>query len=279
MDELHNQVFSPGSLPELFSSWSRFPDAVLFAGGTELVRGQGGLVFRLPRNLIALGRIEELRRFSRTERFLDIGATATLSEILALGKILPEALRRAIAETANPQVRNLATIGGNICCPSRRMDTFAPLVALDARLELRTAVSSRWISASRFAPAFGPPLLGANELLTRIRLPLETWDYCVHRRLGTSRWPDDEGAVFSFIARAQKGILSDVRMAFAGKTLVRDREIDNAIIGKSLPLEARMATAFVDRWRTAVAEAQFPSGLLKDRFLNLVEQAVFGLCD
>ena len=279
MDELHNQVFSPTSLPELFSSWGRFPDAVLFAGGTSLVQGQGGLAFSLPRNLISLSRIEELRRFSRTERYLDIGATATLSDILALGKILPEVLRKALAEMANPQVRNLATIGGNVCSLSRRMDAYAPLVALDARLELRTAVSSRWISASRFAPAFGPPLLAADELLTRIRLPLESWDYCVHRRLGVPRWPDEEGAVFSFIARAQKGILSDVRMAFAGRTLVRDREIDNMVIGKALPLETKVAAAFVERWRSAVADAQFPTGLLKDRFLNLAEQAVFGLCD
>jgi CO/xanthine dehydrogenase FAD-binding subunit len=279
MDALHNQVFTPTTLAELYASWARFPDAVLYAGGTEIARTQAGRTLHLPRNIISLSRIDELRRISRTERYLEIGAAVTLDEILSLGKIVPEALRRALQDAANPQVRNLATIGGNLCCAKRRMDAFAPLAALDARLELRTAMASRWVAAARFAPAFGPPLLAEQEILTRLRVPLEAWDYIVHRKLGQARWPDDEGGVFTFIARAQKGILSEVRLVFAGVTLIRDREIDTDFVGKSLPLARRDAVAFVERWRNRLKESDYPKGLLKNQVLNLAEFAAFGLTD
>lgn len=279
MEELHNQVFAPAALSELFASWDRFPDAVPYAGGTEIIRGQGSRVFRLPKNILAVRQIEELRRITRTERYLEIGAAATLDEILSLGKIIPEALRRAIEEIATPQVRNLATLGGNVCCAGRRLDTFAPLVALDARFELRTATGSRWVAAGRFAPGPGAPLLMRMELLTRIRVPLETWNYTVQRRIGGPSRPDGDSAAYTFIARAERDILSDARVALAGSELVRDRSIENMIIGKALPLSHKDTSDFMDRWKNRLSGVTYPADLLKDRFLNLVEASLLGLSE
>jgi CO/xanthine dehydrogenase FAD-binding subunit len=279
MDGLHNQVFAPLTLQELFDFWQRFPDATPYAGGTELVRGQGGRTFVLPGNILALFRLEELRRISRTERYLEIGAAVTLDELLGLGKIVPEILKLAVMDIATPQIRNLATIGGNLCCTGRRMDSFAAMVVLDAKFELRTASASRWIAAGRFAPGSGAPVLEKKELLTRIRIPLETWHHVSYCRIGQTRWPDAVGAVFSFIARAEKGILSEARLALAGKELVRDREIENSIVGKNLPMHRREVAVFLDRWRTRMQDDIYPDGLLGDRFLNLIEQAVLNLAD
>ncbi|GAB1484343.1 hypothetical protein MASR2M78_31610 [Treponema sp.] len=52
MDVLHNQVFATTSLSELFIAWSRFPDSCVYAGGTEILRGQGGLTLQLPQNIL-----------------------------------------------------------------------------------------------------------------------------------------------------------------------------------------------------------------------------------
>lgn len=279
MEGLHNQVFSPSSWAELFTSWARFPDAIPYAGGTELVLGQGGRNFQLPRNILSLSSIEELGRISRTERYLEIGAMVKLNDILFLGKMVPECLREAISHVANQHVRNIATIGGNLCCRRRRLDVYPPLVALDARFELRTANGSRWVAAGRFAPLAGEPLFEKQELLSRIRVPLGSWDYTLYRRIGGVGRLGDEGAAFAFIARAEKDILSDVRLAFAGNELVRDRAIENSIIGKGLPLSKRDAGEVADRWRTRLQGASYPTGLLKSRFLNLIEAAVQGLTE
>ncbi len=281
MAELHNQVFSPVSLMDLFASWARYPDAVLYAGGTDLVRGQGQRNFRLPRNIISISGVQELRHVSRTERYLEIGAAVTLSGVLSLGKIVPEVLRASLSQIATPQVRNLATIGGNICCRSRRLDSFAPLAALDARFELRTAAVTRWVSAARFAPDAGAPLFEPMELLTRIRVPLESWNYSLYRRIGGVGIPSEDTAAFAFIAKTEKDILSEVRMAMAGLELLRDRSIENAVVGKGLPLSRKDAAAFHERWRDQLTElnAPYPGGLMRDRFLNLVEQAITALSE
>ncbi|MFA6505200.1 MAG: FAD binding domain-containing protein [Treponemataceae bacterium] len=281
MEGLHNQVFFPTTMADLFSSWARCPDAVPYAGGTDLILGQGGRSFLLPRNIISLAPIEELRRISRTERYLEIGAAVTLAEIFALGKIVPEILRSSLSEIANPQVRNIATIGGSLCCRRRRLDVFAPLAVLDARLELRTATTSRWVSVGRFAPESGEPLLEKAELLTRIRVPLESWNYNLYTRIGGIGIPTEDSASFSFIARAENDILSEVRLALAGMELIRDRSIENTIVGKSLPLTRKHASGFHERWRDRLnaLNAPYPADLLRDRFLNLVEQAVMGLAE
>jgi CO/xanthine dehydrogenase FAD-binding subunit len=279
MDGLHNQVFQPVSLTELFAAWKRLPGAVVYAGGTELLRGQGDYTVSLPRDTLYLSRIDELARVNRTERYLEVGAMVTLSDILDLGKIVPEVLRRALAGAANPQVRNLATIGGCLCRADRRLDAFAPLAVLDARLELRSADAARWISAARFAPDDGPPQKAEQELLTRIRIPLEDWDYAMHRRFGTPHRPSADSAVFSCIAHTQKGFLTDFRLAMAGRRLIRDREIDNLLIGRSLPLNRREAATLTERWREYLDSAAIPEGLFRSGFLNSVEQAVLGLAD
>jgi hypothetical protein len=68
-------------------------------------------------------------------------------------------------------------------------------------------------------------------------------------------------------------------LALAGKELVRDREIENSIVGKNLPMHRREVAVFLDRWRTRMQDGIYPGGLLGDRFLNLIEQAVLNLAD
>ena len=152
-----SQVFFPAGYQELFSYWNQNPDAVLFAGGTEHIRNQNRRILVLPQKIISLDQIDDLRRIGRTERYLEIGAMVNLDEIINVGKIVPEALSQCLICIAGPQLRNQATIGGNLCNPSRRLDASAPMIALDAHFELRNAQSTRWISASRFFSMPGMP--------------------------------------------------------------------------------------------------------------------------
>jgi CO/xanthine dehydrogenase FAD-binding subunit len=279
MDVPHNQVFAPTGLQELFALWERNPSATLYAGGTELLRSQGGRKLNLPANLVSLGRIEELRRITRTERYLELGAQVTLEEILGLGKIVPECLAKTLKGTASPPVRNLATIGGSLCTIRGRMDCFAAMVALDARFEIRTGSLSRWVAASRFAPDLGPALLEPLELLTRVRIPLELWDYTAHRKFGIPHLPDPEGGTAVFIARTQKNILSEIRLVFSGRQLIRNRDMDTSIAGKTLPLARRDAHVFTDKWRAILGGEACPNNLLRDQLINFIDDAVTKLVE
>ena len=93
MDAPLNKVYFPATMFELHSIWSRFPDAILYAGGSSFIYGQDSYYINLPLDLISLEKLEELRRISRTERYLEIGAMVELNEVLRLGKIVPKILR------------------------------------------------------------------------------------------------------------------------------------------------------------------------------------------
>jgi CO/xanthine dehydrogenase FAD-binding subunit len=273
-----NQVFFPATFQELFTAWGKFPDAVPFAGGTGIIRGQGKQMLELPRNILSLDKLADLRRITRTERYLEIGAMVRLNEIIRLGKIVPEALTQCLESISGPQVRNLATIGGNICYPLRRLDTSAPLVALDAHFELRSAQNSRWISASRFSSLPGPLSLNPQELLTRIRIPLEQWNYTVFQKF-RSPGPGDFGGNMVFIMKTQKSVLTDIRVVFGGEIILRDKNSEAIIIGKQLPLNHRDAEEFVEHWKTYLSALETPGPIIRGELFNFIESTVSFIAD
>lgn len=277
MDATSSQVFTPENYTELFAAWSRFPEAQLFAGGTAFLCGQGSRLLNLPPHIISLQKMNELRRITRTERYLEIGAGVSLSEILLLGKIVPEALLLSLKNIATAQIRNLATLGGNICCRKRPMDAVAALVALDARYELRDFSTSRWVAASKyssFADSEKP-----RELVCRIRIPLEHWDFTLYRKFGAVHVPVENGGAITFIASAQKNILSDLRLVFAGPTLMRDRDIETSLVGKLLPLGRKESGLFMDRWREKLDHESLNNKLLRDQVLNFIESVLVELSE
>jgi CO/xanthine dehydrogenase FAD-binding subunit len=272
-----NQVFFPNTLGELFTAWTRFPEAVPFAGGTNIIRNQGGGLI-LPQTILSLGEIAELKRISRTERYLDIGAMVKLWDIVRLGKIVPEALTRSLEGIAGPQLRGLATIGGNICVPESRLDCTAALIALDAIYELRSAQNTRWISASRFSSLPDSLALNPQELLTRIRIPLDQWDFTAYRKFG-NRDSGIEGGVLVFIMRNQKNILSDFRIVYAGDCTLRDKNSESFLIGKQLPLNRRDAQDFCAQWQRLLSGLEKPSPLIGSELLAYIESLTDNLAD
>ncbi|GHT66770.1 FAD-binding protein [Spirochaetia bacterium] len=272
------QVFSPASFQELFAAWTRFPNAAPFAGGTELIRYQGSQVLILPQNILSLDKIDELQRITRTERYLEIGAMVKLGDIINMGKIVPEALRLCLEGIGGPQLRFLATIGGNICTANRRLDASAPMIALDATYELRSASQARWISASRFSSLPGPLAFNPQELLTRIRIPLDQWNYTAYRKFG-SRDAGKAGGALVFIIKTPKNVLTDIRIVFAGEGILRDRNNESLLIGKQLPLNRRDAADFVEHWKTYLSALDSLVPIVRQEILNFIETLVFNLVD
>jgi CO/xanthine dehydrogenase FAD-binding subunit len=276
MDVPLNQVFFPTTFQELFSAWEKFPDAVPFAGGTEIMRNQGRRILKLPRNILCLDKLIELRRITRTERYLEIGAMVSLNDIIYLGKVVPEALARCLEGIAGPQVRNLATIGGNLCYKQRRLNAFAPMVALDALFELRSKSSARWISASRFVSLVDN--WSAYEIVSRIRVPLDQWDYSVYKRFSHQETDGKDGAAV-FVLRNEKNILTDLRIVFAGKIVIRDKNLESLLIGRSLPLAKKDVVAFANRWEACLSGIHEISPLLRSGILSFIKSGVSVLTD
>jgi len=266
-----NHIFYPSSFSDLFTVWNRFPSALLYAGGTDInLKSQN----KDP-VLICMDKIDDLHTLTRTEQYLDIGAMVKLNSLLRLGKIVPHVLCKCLENIAGLQVRNIATVGGNICGTDG--DLPLPLNALDAQYELRTAQSSRWVSSARFHSSSEDTDIKNQELLTRIRLPLRQWDYSVYKKFSGTNFFSDES--FVFLANTSKNILSEIRILYKGRTIVRNKEGEAILNGKYLPFHRKTADEFVHNWKEFLKNKPEESDFFKNALLNSIEENVYNLTD
>jgi CO/xanthine dehydrogenase FAD-binding subunit len=272
------RVFSPLSVADAIQSLARNPDALVFAGGTSIFRHVPGILLPLSGTIIPIGRIQELKQVNRTERYLDVGACLTASSLCALGpRIAPRILMEAASSIARTPVRCLATIGGNLCVDDRRMDLHAVLAALDAQAEFRGEGQSRWMPLHRIPLKREDPRTGGPEILTRVRIPLETWNAALFRKLGPRDFPDPSTYAFVFLARTARGIVSDIRVLLSGKSVLRRRDIESGLAGKTLPLDRDDVDGIVDAYRKAASEDVVIPELRIAQFLSLLRNALLSL--
>ncbi|MCL2276761.1 MAG: FAD binding domain-containing protein [Treponema sp.] len=277
MDAPLNQVIIPLSAQELFSAWNRFPEAVLYAGGTDLIGKQENNIINLPPAFLCLEKLTELQKIARTEHFLDIGSMVKLNRILNLGKIVPGAFYSCVEKIAGFQLRNLATIGGNICSPKKLLDLSAPLTALDAQYEFKNSQNiTRWVLASRFHSQENQ-ISQNKELLTRIRLPIHQWDYAVYRKFVNDDYYFTEALVF--LAKTSKNILSEIRVIYKSDAIYRNKSGEDILNGKALPLYRKTADDFVENWRDFLDNRSDKSKFSKISILNSIRENVYNLSE
>ncbi|MBN1242539.1 MAG: FAD binding domain-containing protein [Spirochaetales bacterium] len=268
-----SEVFAPTSLIETLSLIRKHPDALLWAGGTGILRLRVGRRPELPPTIISLEKVPELRAVGRSDRTLDLGATVVLSQLSSLGEgAVPEALAESAAGIGTEALRNLATLGGNILCRERFGDAFPALACLDALAEFRGPSGSRWMAVGRLAGKDRKPLVPPGEILIRVRVPLDPWDLSIVRKIGYPLWPDADSGVFACLARASKGSLYEFRAAMGGPLFLRDRDTESALIGKRLPLQAREIENARQSWRARFEENLVPRRWI-ERFLAAVDEA------
>ena len=145
--------------------------ASFIAGGTDLsilISGSSNVYTRL----IDISRIGEIAKITGGPEQLSIGAGVTIAEIRR-SELVPRCLSQGAAGIGSPQIRNIATIGGNICNASPCGDTLAPLVALKARFRLASASGTRDVRAEDFFAGPKQTVMEDNEILTEILVDRE----------------------------------------------------------------------------------------------------------
>lgn len=149
-------------------------EAKLLAGGTDLlIELRNG--WRRPKVVVDLKRIEELRPAIREQdRVLSISASTVMSDIVADESVQEQfpALAEAAVVVGSVQIRNRATLAGNICNGSPAADTAPPLLVHAAEVVVAGRNGRRRVPIDEFIVGPGKVDLGPAEMVTAIELPV-----------------------------------------------------------------------------------------------------------
>ncbi len=249
----HVELYQPEALEEAAALMARLtPDARLLAGGTDLlVDLKTGRVS--TRHLVSLNRIEELRGISETPVGLRIGALTTVA---VLGRSVPVRERYtpildAALQMAAAQVRNLATVGGNISSAVPCADLPPILTAMNATVTLWSPGGEREVPLESFFTGPRSTVRGDDEILTAVHVPE------MPPRFGAAyaRFAQRDGnaiavaSVAASLLLAENGTVKEARVVLGAVAPVPKlvMEAGEPLIGRVADEEALRAAAVIAR--------------------------------
>jgi CO/xanthine dehydrogenase FAD-binding subunit len=230
----------------------RADDVTIVAGGTDLMPQMHSGKARFGSLLMNIRRVPELAGIALEGDAIRIGALASITDLLEsllVRERLP-ILAEAADHFASEQVRNGATVGGNVCNASPAGDTLVPLIVLDAAVELATkpngAVVTRSLPLREFLTGPGRTQRAPRELLTAVRVPLPPPGFVARFYKHGTRPALDISTISIGIGGVKRGDrLENVRVVFGAvaPTPIRGRATEQVLEGRRLDAAAIEAAA------------------------------------
>lgn len=160
-----------------------------FAGGTDLMirkRQWHGAARKFEKEAVLIGDLVALKGIYEFEDRFEIMSCATLTEIVN-DKRLPEYIREPIKKMASPPIRNIATMGGNVCNAAKVADSIPILFALNATVVLIKTGHERSLAIHEFIQGKYKTRLEQDELLYKIVIPKIETNVYHYKKLGTRK--------------------------------------------------------------------------------------------
>ena len=224
--------YAPSDLSELATWYAAHPDATLIAGATDV-----GLWvtkdLRELQDVAFLYNCTALRAIEETDDALLFGAAVTMTEVFDV--IAPHYPSYAvmIRRYGSTQVRNAATIGGNIANGSPIGDNPPALIALGATLHLRQGAATRTLPIEDFFLAYGKQDRRPGELVTGVTIPKGAATLRCYKL--SKRFDQDISAVCGcFNITVTNGQITAARAAFGGMAGIpmRAKAVETALLNK-----------------------------------------------
>jgi len=244
-------VTVPGTLEEALAALARETWRPL-AGGTDLM-----VPFAAGRlgdtRFLSLQRLDALRGISVDAGAVTIGSLATFTAVRRhpeVRRLLPNLVESARV-TGAVAIQNRATLGGNLANASPAADSPPSLLAYAAEVELASLRGVRWLPYAEFHTGYKRTALAADELLTRIRVPVPPPGFHFYRKVGTRAAQAVSKVCLAAFARVEDGLLREFRLGLGSvaPTPVRGFRAEAALLGRpvaALPLGAAREALMAD---------------------------------
>ncbi len=257
------------SVKEAVSLLKDNENAQLIAGGTDiLIKAREGKKGYIQRDLIGIMRIDELNGiYVEEDGTVIIGAASSFTKVEEnpfIKKNIPS-LSVAVGSVGGPQVRNMGTIGGNICNGATSGDSGSTLLALEAVLEIEGKDGRRDVPIGEFYLGPGKVALNHEDILVKIKIKREKYEgYKGHYIKFSPRKAMDIATLgCSVLIKEKDGIIEDLKIAYgvAGPTPLRATEAENYAKNRKISeetlenigKECLKASRARDSWRASKA--------------------------
>ena len=277
---------APTSIKEACSLLTEYGDrARVIAGGTDLLISMKKRQVS-PQYLVGIKGIPDMANINYSqESGLQIGALATLQSIAGSTIIKDKfgLLATACNKVGIPQVRNMGTIGGNICNGGPSQDSIPSLLALDARLKLVSLKTERIVPIDEFFTGPFQTALDRAELLTEIQIPTPPPGSGGCYQWLTKITEADEtlvGVAVMMILDSTASICKDIKIGLCSvapvpmrarqaEEILRGKKIDSMLIDKAAQVAAEET-----RPRSRADYRRQMTGVLVKRTINEVWQKI-----
>jgi carbon-monoxide dehydrogenase medium subunit/xanthine dehydrogenase FAD-binding subunit len=277
-------------IEEALNYLDKFSKVHILAGGTDLLVNLYKESPRLPDfdYLLDINNIPELKIINSISNFIEIGPLVTHSRLIneSLVKNNFPVLVTAAQTIGSTQIRNRGTIGGNIVNASPAADLLPPLIALRAEVELTFRKGKRVFPLEEFLAGPYKTKLQANELLTKIKIPLLGENYYTDfQKIGRRKALSIARLGLALVTKIdKKGVFHDTRVVPGSATPYPQSlpETEKAIDGKSIfniDLEEtgkmtskEMVSITGERWSTPYKKPTI-AVLIKRALIKIIEEA------
>lgn len=255
-------VILPASMAELWYILENEPHPALCAGGTDImVKVRAGTA--KADTLVCLESLQGLKGIRDDGDAIFIGACTTHTDILGneIVRTAVPILTKAVHVLGSPPIRNMATIGGNICTASPAGDTLPPLYALDAEVALWSRRGKRRIPIDQFVLGPGKTALRNGEIVEGVGIKKpESRSICHFEKVGQRKAMSISIASLAAVIRTERsGAIERISLAWGsvGPTVARSKEIERTLIGKRLDARALKKVApLVDKTISPISDVR-----------------------
>lgn len=280
-----NEILEPKTLEEALEMLSVRDNLTVIAGGTDvLVKLREEILNSL--NLISIRNIDGLNKIKiLKDGSIEIGAMTTFAEIFR-NEIINKnisILSQAAVSMGGPQIRNMATIGGNICNGAVSGDSAPALFALNSKLKLKSKTGERIVKIKDFYKGPGEVNIKKDELLISIIIEKKDYEnkYGTYIKFANRNAMDIALMGVAVLVEVKNKKFKDLRIALgvAGPTPIRCEIAESKgkhmnITDENMKLIGNLAlksSKAIDFWN---ASKEFKENLIEELTYRALEESV-----
>lgn len=243
------KIYSPKTIEEVKEYMKDHSNLKLLAGGTDLV-----LDFKRNKvkceSIVSLGKISDLKKIVDDEDEIYIGAMVTFSDLIEnnIIKNYCNLLLNCSMSMGSPQIRNVATVGGNIANGGSAADIIPCIISLGGILLIESEEAIRRVSCEEYFENYKEERLKENEILTHIIIP-KTQNISGYYKLGkrNSLAISRVSAAVNLEIKKDRICAINICLGAVGRYPFRAKELEERSLGKDIKwLYSEEALAYLE---------------------------------